>query len=88
LVARFLGTVVVIVGYSLLSDFDRWLERRQRRKELDKLWDEEVSGWERKAGSPKGKIGQLESHSTPSSEANVSARFIVSSYGGLEMQPA
>jgi len=40
-----------MVGYFLLSDFDQWWERRQRRKGLEKLWDDEVSGWERKAGS-------------------------------------
>ena len=44
---RLIGTIVVMVGYFLLSDFDRWWERRQRRKELEKLWDDDVSGWER-----------------------------------------
>lgn len=38
-------TVVVMVLYSFLSDFDRWWERRQRRKELDKLRDDEISDW-------------------------------------------
>lgn len=38
-------TVVVMVLYSFLSHFDRWWEQRQRRKELNKLQDDEISDW-------------------------------------------
>ena len=36
---------VGIFGYVILAEVDRWFEKRARRKELDKLWDDLTSNW-------------------------------------------
>ena len=45
-------TTIVCAIYVLLAEVDRWWQKRMRRKELEEMWDDELSNWEQDPQNP------------------------------------